>query len=214
MPFEEKLAAIRNFLPDAEFAALRETAERHCDGQRVHIAGHKRGATISYQQLRRDAPRIVTFYESAKFHGAIATIVGENVMPTPMRDQSSCSLLIYDRPGDRIGWHYDHNFYNGRHFTALLSLVNERAGAPGLSSSRLVVRKDNREAEISTPPNTLVVFEGGYIYHGVTALNPGERRIILSMTFCTDPTTTRLKDFTRRVKDIAYFGLRAFRPGV
>jgi hypothetical protein len=30
------------------------------------------------------------------------------VQPTPIHDQSSLSVLFYDRPGDHIGRHYDH----------------------------------------------------------------------------------------------------------
>ena len=33
--------------------------------------------------------------------------------------------------------------------------------------------------------------------------------VILSMTFCTDPRTSPLKGTPRRVKDTAYYGVRA-----
>src|SRR5262249_46017771 len=129
--------------------------------------------------------------------------------PTPLHDQSSCSILIYDRHGDRIGWHFDHNFYNGRHFTVLLPLVNEGPYAGTLSSCRLFVKESGEVRMIPTPPNCLVVFEGAYIRHSVTALPKHQRRIILSMTFCTNPSSTPTRDLLRRFKDIAYFGLRA-----
>jgi len=65
------------------------------------------------------------------------------------------------------------------------------------------------ERAIPTPPNTLIVFEGAKVRHRVTALAEGERRIVLSMTYCTDPRNSRLQEAARRVKDTAYFGLRA-----
>jgi hypothetical protein len=37
----------------------------------------------------------------------------------------------------------------------------------------------------------------------------GDERILLSMTFCTDPRTDALRDLARRVKDTAYYGVRA-----
>ena len=37
----------------------------------------------------------------------------------------------------------------------------------------------------------------------------GERRVVLSMTFATDPSSTIVQGVTRRIKDTAFFGLRA-----
>jgi len=71
------------------------------------------------------------------------------------------------------------------------------------------VRRGRKARVIPTPPNALVVFEGAKVLHRVTTLAEGERRIILSMTYCTDPRNSRLQEVARRVKDTAYFGLRA-----
>jgi hypothetical protein len=138
-----------------------------------------------------------------------SAVIGEPVLPTPIHDQSSCSLLFYDRPRDHIGWHYDYNFYNGRHFTVLLPLVNRHLEEDRLSSAQLVIRQDNREVTIPTPPNTLIVFEGARVFHQVTRLAENELRIVLSTTFCTQPRTSVLKGALRRFKDVAYFGVRA-----
>ena len=73
--------------------------------------------------------------------------------------------------GDHIGWHYDHNFYNGRHFTALLPLVNENSAEQRLSSAELVVKTPSGTTMIPTPPNTLVLFEGAVVRHTVTPLD-------------------------------------------
>jgi hypothetical protein len=36
-----------------------------------------------------------------------------------------------------------------------------------------------------------------------------ERRIILSMTYCTDPSASTAQGLARRIKDVAFFGPRA-----
>ncbi|QQS53724.1 MAG: hypothetical protein IPM89_12810 [Candidatus Competibacteraceae bacterium] len=125
--------------------------------------------------------------------------------PIPAPD----SLLFYDRPRDHIGWHYDYNFYNGRHFTVLLPLVNRHLHEDRLSSAQLIIRQDDRETRVPTPPNTLIAFEGAKVFHKVTRLEEDELRVILSMTFCTRPQASLLKGAIRRFKDIAYFGVRA-----
>jgi hypothetical protein len=78
-----------------------------------------------------------------------------------------------------------------------------------LSSAKLFVCKDNTETVVPTPPNSLVLFEGARVRHGVTRLAQGECRIIMSMTYCANPSATRTQTVQRRFKDIAYFGLRA-----
>ena len=191
------------------FSFLRSAALHRFEPERVHLPRHKRGATVSYAALHAAAPEIVAFYLSADLHVWFSKVIGETIGPTPLNDQSSCSLLFYDRPQDHIQWHFDYNFYNGRHFTALLPLINEHALQPRLSSAELMARVRSSEFRVPTPPNTLILFEGAYVCHKVTPLGENERRVILSMTFTTDPTSTFVKCAGRRFKDIAYYGLRA-----
>ncbi len=116
--------ALPDPLPEPTFDLLREAALRHRRTERSYFPAHKQGGTIAYEELHRTAPEIVAFYQSDYLRRLCSAVIGEPVLPTPIHDQSSCSLLFYDRPRDHIGWHYDYNFYNGRHFTVLLPLVN------------------------------------------------------------------------------------------
>jgi hypothetical protein len=207
--FDRKIICVPQFLNREVFLHLRRAAKRQVEATRVNIPTHKRGKTISYHELHESAPEITAFYLSSALHNWCSGVIGSRVRPTPWNDLSSCSLLIYDQPRDHIAWHYDINFYKGRHFTALLSLINEDASGTNLSSAELRTLEDGRETAVCTGPNTFVLFEGAYVKHSVTPLGEGERRIILSMTFCTNPSATPFQDLMRRGKDIAYFGLRA-----
>ncbi len=206
--FAERLCVLPNVLPQPAFAALAAEIEPLLGTERNYVPTHKKGGTIAYETLRARAPRITAFYESPALHRFISDIVGIEVAPTPVHDQSSLSVLHYDRPGDHIGWHYDYNFYKGRHFTVLLPILN-RGVDGGLSAAKLMVRKGRDERVIETPPNTLVVFEGVKVLHKVTPIDEGERRIVLSMTFCADSRHSIVQEAMRRVKDTAFFGLRA-----
>jgi hypothetical protein len=207
--FDRRIVYFHDFLPEPELKRFRDAAERQVQAKRVNIPIHKRGEAISYHELQDSAPELISFYLSPELREWCSTTIGATVQPTPAHDLSSCSLLIYDRPNDHFDWHHDINFYKGRHFTALLSLINTDAAGVGVSSAKLRIREDGAERVIPTDPNTLVLFEGAYVYHSVTRLSEGERRIILSMTFCTNPSAGALQTFLRRGKDIAYFGLRA-----
>jgi hypothetical protein len=219
--FSERLCAFPDALGAETAAILRAAAERavaagqHGDAprpgaaERSYIPGHKAGGTVSYAALHTCAPELVAFYHSEELRRLCSEVVGTELVPTPINDQSSCSLLVYQRAGDHIGWHYDHDFYRGRHFTVLLILVNERRGQPGTSAARLEANIAGEVRVVPTPCNTLVVFEGARVRHRVTRLGEDERRILLSMTFCTDPRASMLQGLLRRCKDTAYYGVRA-----
>jgi hypothetical protein len=207
--FGHHLVSIPDFLPEAVFQHLRQEMEV-AQSERTFIPFHKKGGTLSYETLHKALPMGVALYLSEHLRQVCSAIIGETVMPTPLNDQSSCSLLIYENPGDHIGWHYDHDFYHGRHFTVLLSLANERCDTPQtLSSTHLIAKPAGQEMIVPTPPNTLVIFEGAKVLHKATPLGDNEKRVLLSMTYCTNPATSLIKSLIRRGKDTAFFGIRA-----
>jgi hypothetical protein len=219
--FRDQLCAFPDALTADAGAILRAAAERSVAAgrgggasrpgaaERSYIPGHKAGGTVSYAALHTLAPELVAFYHSAELRRLCSQLVGAELVPTPINDQSSCSLLVYQRAGDHIGWHYDHDFYRGRHFTVLLTLVNERHAQPGTSAARLEANLAGEVRVVPTPANSLVIFEGARVRHRVTRLGEDERRILLSMTFCTDPRASVLQGLLRRCKDTAYYGVRA-----
>ncbi len=77
------------------------------------------------------------------------------------------------------------------------------------SSSLLRKEKDGTVVPVDTSENTLVLFEGTRVLHRASPASDGDLRIILSMTFCTDPRVGCFSEGVRRVKDTAYYGLRA-----
>ena len=208
--FAEHLAVMPNFLPAAAFQQLHDEIRQLGQTERSYLPIHKQGGTVAYETLHHHAPKVIAFFNHADLHNLLSRLIGETVYPTPIEDQSACSLLYYTQPGDHINWHYDHNFYNGRHFTVLLPIVNQQNDAPEqLSSAQLMVKTGDHEQVIAGKPNTLIVFEGAKVLHKVTRLAPNETRIILSMTFATTPQASFVTAVARRIKDVAFFGIRA-----
>lgn len=207
---QHPLIRCESFLPPALFLQLQEEVRANAErAERRSIPLHKKGATLSYEALHRHAPACLSVYHSPALWRWLSEVVGQEVRPVADHDQSACSLLYYSEPGDHIAWHYDHNFYKGRHFTALLSLVN-RSATGTVSASRLQSKNGAGEVrDVDTSENVLVLFEGARVLHRVTPTEPGDVRIVLSMTFATDPRVGWLAEVPRRIKDVAYFGLRA-----
>ncbi len=207
--FTPRLAQVHDAFPAETLTELRNQAMSLVRPERSYIPAHKKGGTVAYETLFETAPLIVSLYQSPEMRAFVSRIVGETVQPTPINDQSSLSVLFYEKPGDHIGWHYDHNFYRGRHFTVLFPVINQGSGANGLSHATLQAKLGDVETNIATPPNSLIVFEGARVHHKVTPIIEGERRLVISMTYCTDPRASALQGLTRRIKDVAFFGPRA-----
>jgi hypothetical protein len=207
--FKDRFAEVTDLLPAQTFTTLKAEAERLVTPERSFVPTHKKGGTAAYETLIVSAPAIVSLYHSKAFQDFISRVVGVAVRPTPINDQSSLSVLFYDKPGDHIGWHYDHNFYRGRHFTALLMLTNAGDAADGLSHGETKARIAGKEIGVRARPNTLVVFEGAQVRHKATPICADEVRMVLSMTYCTDPRARWWQGMSRRIKDTAYFGVRA-----
>lgn len=208
--FEQNLIArVEHFLDETSLERLCEESKQNVSHMvRSYIPGHKKGATLSYEQIHHTAPYCLAFYHSPEVQQIVSKIVGEKLGPTADHDQSSLSILCYDQEGDHINWHFDHNFYKGRHFTILLSLVN-RASAGGVSACQLLYKNDEgEEVAVDTSENSLIVFEGARVLHKASKTSEGDVRMLLSMTFATTPKIGWFKDSIRRFKDTAYYGLR------
>ena len=206
--FESKLATLDNVQAADLFAQIAAEVAALIETERSYLPTHKKGGTVAYSVLREKAPTLVSQYHSAAMRRLVSRIVGVEVKLTPLHDESSCSVLFYEKPGDHIGWHYDYNFYRGRHFTVLIPVVN-RGRDGGLSAARLLAKQGGRDMEVATPPNRLIVFEGAKVRHKVTPIGEGERRAIWSMTYCAEPRNSAFQGIARRVKDTAFFGLRS-----
>jgi hypothetical protein len=207
--FAGRFVTVPDMLPAPAFAALKAEAEHLVAPERSFVPAHKKGGTVAYETLIASAPAIAALYHSQGFQAFISRLVGADVQPTPINDQSSLSVLVYDKPGDHIGWHYDHNFYRGRHFTVLIMLANAGHAADGLSHGETRAQIAGQEIAVHARPNTLTAFEGARVLHKATPIQAGERRLVLSMTYCTDPRARWWQGVSRRLKDTAYFGIRA-----
>lgn len=205
----ERLIRIPDFLSQDCLRVLRAEAEENIPRMvPSYIPTHKKGRTLSYENIHRHAHGCLALYHSPAMSEWVSSITGMKVYPTPDQDQSSLSVLCYKDSGDHINWHFDHNFYKGRHFTVLLSLANESISG-GISQSQLMRRTLTGDESVDTSPNVLVVFEGARVLHRASPTAEGDLRIMLSMTYCANPRTSKIKELARRVKDTAFYGLRA-----
>ncbi len=187
---------------------LLEIEQVEPDIHRNYVPGHKQGGSVSYYVIREKAPALVALYRSPALRTYLSRLVGAQLMLCPEDDPHACALYYYTKPGDHIGFHYDTSYYKGARYTVLIGLVEQS------KHCRLVARvhKGRDVAEISETripmePGTMVVFNGDKLWHAVTPLGAGERRIILTLQYVTDQRMGPLKQLFSNMKDaFAYFG--------
>ena len=91
-------------------------------------------------------------------------------------------MLVYERPGDFINWHYDVNYYAGRFFTLIAPLSDDDT-----CTTFMYVGSDGLNRIIRLEKNTAVLFEGEKVFHMASRICKGQTRVVLSMQFVTDP---------------------------
>jgi hypothetical protein len=177
--------------------------------QRKYLPRFKKSGSVSFHDLLAEAPAVIGLYRSPAFIDLIARIVGRPLVTCPEADAHACALYYYTEPGDHIGWHYDTSHYRGERFTVLIALADD-------SSARLLGKlwkgvpdREVVDLALATLPGTCVVFNGDKLYHAVSPIGPGERRVMLSLEYVTDRSMGRWGRFVSSLKDaVAYFGFR------
>lgn len=168
-------------------------------GKYVNITGWKAGRTINTQNCIKHYPEVIEYYKSLVPY--LSSVIGENVLTTPLDLPTSCAFLIYENEGDFINWHYDVNYYNGRFFTLLLPITLEKTKYVYMN------KEDKAESIEFTRLDQGILFEGAYVFHMATPLGKNEKRIILSLQYSTDPTINIYNRILMGIKDFAYNGL-------
>jgi hypothetical protein len=166
------------------------------NAKRVDIKNWKYGRTLSTAGIPKEG---INFYED--FSSKITDIVGEKVYTTPLHLPTSACLLVYDREGDFINWHFDVNYFDGRFFTVLIPITLEE-------SCTKFKYKDHVPNDIEIDLgglNKSVVFEGEKLFHMATKLcKEDSQRIVLSLQYTTNSNINFFNRVLMGIKDLAY----------
>ncbi len=161
---------------------------------------NKSGITISTKSIQKYSPNLIQYYQN-DLCDMISKKLDLKLYPTDLRFPTSCAILIYEKEGDWINWHYDYNYYNGRFFTVLIPITNE------ITCTEFQLLDDNNKIKsINLTNGNCICFEGNYLYHRASKLCNGQRRVILSCQYVTDNNMCLLNKMRINIKDFAYTG--------
>jgi len=176
------------------------------NGKRVELGKLRQGRTLTTQTVEKLCPLLMREYlPSLERHVSKRIVEGLKVSDRSL--PTSVSVIVYEREGDGIDWHYDSNHFRGKFFTMIIPVR-----VPGDKREKCahfrymhngVVHKLRGTSDQDTP----VIFEGERLYHGSTrACAHDPPRVILSIQFTDDDTLTPLSRFHTWMKDRTFEG--------
>lgn len=157
---------------------------------------YKASRYISTSMIMEHSANIIQYYKDLiPFFNKITYT---NLHITGLQNEMSCGIIIYEKEGDFIDWHYDMNVYNGRFFTVLIPIYNTS------KCCTFQYKYNNKINSLPLNINQGLIFEGEKIYHNCTKLCDGEIRIILSLTYSTDNSSNLFKKTLNYLKSTSF----------
>jgi hypothetical protein len=187
---------INIFLPHEYNYKLLDLAKNK--GVRIEII-KKKQKNISYTEIEKHIPQIGSWYNSLSY--SISNIIGEKVVPLDKQFKNRLSLVVYEKEGDFIDWHFDTNHFNGRYFTLLVPVTLEET-----CGNYVYKNKDTKDIIVNLKENQAVLFEGDKVFHAGKQLCANQFRAILSMTFVTSNEMNIWNYTMNSMKEFGVFG--------
>jgi hypothetical protein len=161
---------------------------------------NKKGITITTENIHKYAPEIIYYYQHYLCN-LVSNEIKLKLFPTDIQLPTTCALLIYEKEGDWINWHYDYNYYDGRFFTVLIPITNHTT-----CTEFQFKNSKNEIKSINLINNNSICFEGNFLYHRASKLCKNEKRVILSCQYVTNNNMNFLNKWRLKLKDFAYTG--------
>jgi hypothetical protein len=160
---------------------------------------NRKGITIPTKSICENSPELISFYNN-NLCEMVSKLTGLKLYPTELDFPTSCAIIIYEKEGDWINWHYDYNYYNGRFFTVLIPITHV------LTCTKFQFKDKNNKVIDMDLVNNAICFEGNYLYHRASKLCNNQKRIMLSCQYVTDNSMNFINKLRIKLKDFAFIG--------
>ena len=183
-------------IPDKLVNPLLDLSKK--EGKRVEIP-QKRQKNIPSETIIKNIPEIEEQYKL--YASVISNYIGENVKILPKDMKNRISLVVYEKEGDYIDWHFDTNHYDGRYFTLLVPVTLE--ATCGNYQYRNVYDVDT---DVEIFKGQSILFEGDKVFHRGKMLCKDQFRVILSLTYVTSESMNIWNYMMYKIKQIGVYG--------
>jgi hypothetical protein len=190
------LQVINLSFPEKYVSKLLEISELH--GKRVEIP-KKHQKNISNKILSNEMPEINEYYKECSI--IVSKYIGTEVTPLPNDIQNRMTLVVYEKEGDYIDWHFDTNHYEGRFFTLLVPITLEPT-----CGNYQYKNDEEKDTDVEINKGQAILFEGDKVYHRGKMLCKDQHRVILSMTFVTSQEMNTWNYTMHKIKEFGIYG--------
>jgi hypothetical protein len=159
----------------------------------------KKQKNISYNEVSKAIYGIESWYNSISY--TISSVIGEKVIPLNKEFKNRLSLIVYEKEGDYIDWHFDTNHFEGRYFTLLVPVTFKKT-----CGNYVFKNKDEQDITLELQENQAILFEGDKVYHAGKKLCNNQFRAILSLTFITNDKMNTWNYLMNSIKQFGIFG--------
>jgi len=160
---------------------------------------NRKGITIPTKNIVDNSPNLISYYQN-ELCKKMSNLTGLKLYPTALNFPTSCAIIIYEKEGDWINWHYDYNYYNGRFFTVLIPITHT------LTCTKFQFKDKNNNVVDMDLTNNGICFEGNYLYHRASKICNNQKRIMLSCQYVTDNSMSVINKIRIKLKDFAFIG--------
>jgi hypothetical protein len=190
------LQVINLSFPEKHVSKMLEVSELH--GKRIEIP-KKHQKNISSKLLTSQIPEINDYYEECSL--VLSKYIGTDVKPLPNNIQNRMSLVVYEKEGDYIDWHFDTNHYEGRFFTLLVPITLEPT-----CGNYQYKNHEEKDTDVEVNKGQAILFEGDKVYHRGKMLCKDQYRVVLSMTFVTNQNMNMWNYTMHKIKEFGIYG--------
>jgi hypothetical protein len=197
---QDELVLVPDAVAADRLAGLSEAAERlEPQATRMYVPFVRRAGTVGAVRLRREAPAFAELYRELR--EVASALAGRPLFEKDADDDHAFALYCY-REGDFMASHFD------RCGDQPFGSYSVTVGIVDTSTSQLECKiSRGRAVALATGPGSLTVYNGSRVAHAVTPLGRGQRRIVLSGSYRTQPEKARVPHLVQRVVEGAlYFG--------
>ena len=190
------LQIINAHLPDKYTSQLLKLSKEK--GIRVEIT-KKSQKNISSAIILENIPDIEEQYRL--YSSVISNYIGEPVKTLPKDIKNRMTLVVYEKEGDYIDWHFDTNHYDGRYFTLLIPITLETT-----CGNYQYKNHDEKNIDVEIGKGQAILFEGDKVYHRGKMLCKDQFRVILSLTYVTSDYMNHWNYIMHKMKEFGIYG--------
>lgn len=167
-------------------------------GKRIEIP-KKHQKNISSSIILQQMPEIENFYSMCI--PIVSGVIGEKVEILDKSVETRMTLVVYEKEGDYIDWHFDTNHYDGRFFTLLIPVTFEPT-----CGNYQYKNENGEDNDLEIFKGEAILFEGDKVFHRGKMLCKDQHRVILSFTFVTNTQMNLWNYAMIKMKTLGVYG--------